>query len=63
MLVNLGTSCLPTDVNMADLNDPPRTAMDYAAAAKNYPMMQQLRSRGGVGLCIAGPHGGFVAKP
>ena len=63
MLVNLGTSCLPTDVNMKDLNDPPRTAMDFAAAATNHSMIVQLRSRGGVGLCIAGPHGGFVAKP
>jgi hypothetical protein len=61
--MNLWTSGLPTDVNMADWNDPPRAAMDYAAAAKNFQIMQMLRAHGAVGLCVAGPHGGFVARP
>ena len=42
--------------------DPPRTAMDFAAAVRRSDILDTVRRGGGKGLCKKGPKGGFVAK-
>jgi len=49
-------------VNLRDWNDPPRTAMDLAAATKNHEVFDMLRRHQGRGLCKAGPQGGLVRR-
>ena len=47
---------------VCDAQEPPRTAMDFAAAVRRGDIIDTVRRGGGKGLCKKGPKGGFVAK-
>ena len=50
------------NVNAATTDATPKTAMDFASAAKSFEISDILRRRGGRGLCRKGEHGGFVPR-
>ena len=49
-------------MNAVCARDPPRRAMDFAAASKRGNILDVLRRHGGKGLCEKGEQGGFVQR-